>query len=156
MRGGGAQRLLIGQRPPELTAQKRHRRPRVGLIAVRRFLDQRTPVDKALRQLGVQRVFRVRRYAPLCLRPHVRENIRQRQAEGIAAARARGVRFGRPSKKKPPSYAATRKSYLEGHITRAEAAARMKVSLSTLDKWLREDRENETAAPAEARNVAQS
>lgn len=85
-----------------------------------------------------------------------RENIRQRQAEGIAAARARGVRFGRPSKKKPPSYAATRKSYLEGHITRAEAAARMKVSLSTLDKGLREDRENETAAPAEARNVAQS
>ena len=45
---------------------------------------------------------------------------------------------------------------MEGHITRAEAAARMKVSLSTLDKWLREDRENEPAAPAEARNVAQS
>lgn len=30
-----------------------------------------------------------------------RDNIRQRQAEGIAAAQARGVRFGRPPKKAP-------------------------------------------------------
>ncbi len=29
-----------------------------------------------------------------------RENIKQRQAEGIAAAQARGVRFGRPKKKR--------------------------------------------------------
>jgi DNA invertase Pin-like site-specific DNA recombinase len=33
-----------------------------------------------------------------------RENIRRRQAEGIAAAKARGVRFGRPVKKNPKNF----------------------------------------------------
>jgi DNA invertase Pin-like site-specific DNA recombinase len=33
-----------------------------------------------------------------------RENIRKRQAEGIAAAKARGVRFGRPVKKNPRNF----------------------------------------------------
>ncbi len=71
-----------------------------------------------------------------------RESIHQRQAEGIAAARARGVRFGRPAKKRPGTYGATRDAYLEGHITRAEAAGRLKVSISTFDKWVRQDRED--------------
>ena len=71
-----------------------------------------------------------------------RESIHQRQAEGIAAARARGVRFGRPAKKRPGAYGATRDAYLEGHITRAEAAGRLKVSISTFDKWVRQDRED--------------
>ena len=35
---------------------------------------------------------------------HERENIRQRQAQGIAAAKARGVRFGRPPNPRPPNY----------------------------------------------------
>lgn len=71
-----------------------------------------------------------------------RESIHQRQAEGIAAARARGVRFGRPAKKRPGTYGATRDAYLEGHLTRAEAAGRLKVSISTFDKWVRQDRED--------------
>ena len=33
-----------------------------------------------------------------------RENIRQRQAEGIAAAKSRGVRFGRPPLQMPPQF----------------------------------------------------
>lgn len=72
-----------------------------------------------------------------------RESIHQRQAEGIAAARARGVRFGRPRKRRPGLYKNTRESYLAGHITRSEAASRLKVSVSTFDKWLREDKEKE-------------
>lgn len=68
-----------------------------------------------------------------------RENIKQRQAEGIAAAKARGVRFGRPAKERPGCYAQTKASYLGGHITRGEAATRMGVSPNTFDKWLRED-----------------
>ena len=68
-----------------------------------------------------------------------RENIKQRQAEGIAAAQARGVRFGRPKKKRPACYASTKESYLGGHLTRQEAATRLKVSASTFDRWLKED-----------------
>jgi DNA invertase Pin-like site-specific DNA recombinase len=33
-----------------------------------------------------------------------RENIRKRQAEGIAAAKLRGVKFGRPEKKAPDNF----------------------------------------------------
>lgn len=72
-----------------------------------------------------------------------RENIKQRQAEGIAAAQARGVRFGRPKKKRPSCYEATKASYLGGHITRQEAADRMKVCVSTFDRWLKDDIETE-------------
>lgn len=68
-----------------------------------------------------------------------RDNIRQRQAEGIAAAQARGVRFGRPPIKRPRSYAATKQAHLSGAITKREAAARLHVSTTTLDKWLKKD-----------------
>lgn len=68
-----------------------------------------------------------------------RDNIKQRQAEGIAAAKARGVRFGRPCKERPECYGAQRMRYLAGETTRSEVAAVLGVSVSTLDKWLRED-----------------
>lgn len=72
-----------------------------------------------------------------------RENIKQRQAEGISAAQMRGVRFGRPKKRRPFNYEQTKTSYLSGHLTRREAAARMKIGTSTFDRWLREDRLHE-------------
>lgn len=68
-----------------------------------------------------------------------RENIRQRQAEGIAAAQARGVRFGRPPKRRPKCYRATKTALLSGAITKKEAAARLRVSVTTLEKWMRQD-----------------
>lgn len=69
-----------------------------------------------------------------------REHIRQRQAEGIEAARARGVRFGRPRKKKPTNWKRTRDDYQAHHITAAEAAKRLKVSPATFGRWMREER----------------
>ncbi|NHM14428.1 hypothetical protein [Xiamenia xianingshaonis] len=67
------------------------------------------------------------------------DNIRQRQAEGIASAKARGVRFGRPPIKRPKSYGKTKGAFLSGEITRKEAASRLKVSVTTFDKWMAED-----------------
>jgi DNA invertase Pin-like site-specific DNA recombinase len=69
-----------------------------------------------------------------------RESIRARQAEGIAAAQARGVHCGRPAVKRPSSYGATKKSFETGLITRKEAAAMLGVSTTTFDKWRAEDR----------------
>lgn len=68
-----------------------------------------------------------------------RENIHQRQAEGIASAKARGVRFGRPRIERPGIYAKTKELYMGGFITRKEAAARMKISPATFDSWLKQD-----------------
>ena len=76
-----------------------------------------------------------------------RENTHQRQAEGIAAARARGVRFGRPRKQRPDCYGTVRESYLGGEVTRREAAERLGVCLSTFDRWLKEDVTGEKSVP---------
>ncbi len=52
-----------------------------------------------------------------------RANIKQRQAEGIAAAKARGVRFGRPPIPVPDDFAQHHAAWREGRITMKEAAA---------------------------------
>lgn len=68
-----------------------------------------------------------------------RENTRQRQAEGIAAAKARGVRFGRPPKKRPENYQWVKGAFLEGALSRKEAAERLHIGTTTFSKWLKED-----------------
>lgn len=68
-----------------------------------------------------------------------RENIRQRQAEGIAAARARGVRFGRPRKERPGNYELVQSQFAKGEITRRIAAERLGVCPGTFDRWRNED-----------------
>ena len=68
-----------------------------------------------------------------------RENIRQRQAEGIAAAKARGVRFGRPQKARPRAYADVRSRVAAGELSHGEAAAQLGVCRSTYEKWLTPD-----------------
>lgn len=69
-----------------------------------------------------------------------RENIRKRQAEGIAAAKARGAHFGRPVIQRPESYAAIKHSYLCGEINRRQAAEALGVCRSTFDKWVNQDK----------------
>ena len=68
-----------------------------------------------------------------------RDNIRRRQAEGIAAARARGRRFGRPPLPRPDSYEDVKRLVDSHAITHEQAARSLGVSRTTFEKWLRMD-----------------
>ena len=60
-----------------------------------------------------------------------RMNIRQRQAEGIAAAKAKGVRFGRIPKPLPENFHAVYQRWKRGEITGTAAAKECGMPLST-------------------------
>lgn len=60
-----------------------------------------------------------------------RENIRARQAEGIAAARARGVRFGRPSRPLPENFAEIYERWRRGELSGVAAARALGMPVST-------------------------
>ena len=60
-----------------------------------------------------------------------RTNIRQRQAEGIAAAKAKGIRFGRPPKPLPDNFHSCYQRWKQGDITGTAAAKECGMPLST-------------------------
>ena len=60
-----------------------------------------------------------------------RTNIRQRQAEGIAAAKAKGVRFGRPPKPLPENFHSCYQRWKQGEITGTAAAKECRMPLAT-------------------------
>ena len=60
-----------------------------------------------------------------------RTNIRQRQAEGIAAAKAKGIRFGRIPKPLPENFHAVYQRWKSGEITGTAAAKECGMPLST-------------------------
>lgn len=64
-----------------------------------------------------------------------RENIRQRQAEGIAAAKARGVKFGRERKPIPEAFYPLWGKYRRKEITARAAAQELGIVHSTFLKW---------------------
>ena len=69
-----------------------------------------------------------------------RENIRKRQAEGIAAAQARGVKFGRPSIKPPDHFAALILKWERGQLKLNELLAQTGFKEATFYNRLREYR----------------
>lgn len=60
-----------------------------------------------------------------------RSNIRQRQAEGIAAAKAKGIRFGRPPLPLPENFHENYQKWKSGEITCTTAAKACGLPLST-------------------------
>ena len=67
-----------------------------------------------------------------------RETIRKRQADGIRAARVRGVRFGRPVKKPPKDFLALAKEWQRRELRTSELMKRTGMTESTLYRRLRE------------------
>lgn len=60
-----------------------------------------------------------------------RVNIKQRQIEGIAAAKAKGVKFGRPPLPLPDNFCEVHKAWRSKKITLQEAADACNMSVST-------------------------
>lgn len=67
-----------------------------------------------------------------------RENIKKRQAQGIAAAKARGVRFGRPETPLPDDFEYIIKSWEKGSISTANVLKKCNMSESTFYRKRRE------------------
>lgn len=77
-----------------------------------------------------------------------REFIRQRQAEGIAAAKARGVKFGMPPLVPPEGYMALYDYWARGLMSARHAGKLLRVSHKTFLKWahktMEQGRQNQT------------
>ena len=67
-----------------------------------------------------------------------RDFIKQRQAEGIAAAKNRSVRFGRKPLSKPPLFDNYLNLWQQGKISARAAAQGLNVSHPTFMKWAKE------------------
>ena len=69
-----------------------------------------------------------------------RENIKKRQAQGIAAAKAKGVRFGRPEKDIPDNFAKIIKEWEQKRLSFTEVLKLCNMSEATFYRRLREYR----------------
>ena len=67
-----------------------------------------------------------------------REAIRSRQAQGIAAAKARGVRFGRPRLPVPEGFEGLKAQWEQGKISSRQAAQQLHISHQTFLRWAKE------------------
>ena len=68
-----------------------------------------------------------------------RDFIKQRQAEGIAAAKARGVKFGRPAIPIPENFAEMKEKWKAGKISSRQAGKELGVSYHTFLRWCKAD-----------------
>jgi DNA invertase Pin-like site-specific DNA recombinase len=64
-----------------------------------------------------------------------REFTRQRQAEGIAVAQAKGIRFGRPPMTRPESFTRLREAWRNNEVSARSAARQLGVTPRTFTLW---------------------
>ena len=64
---------------------------------------------------------------------------RERQAEGITAAKSRGVRFGKPGLEIPEGYETIREMWKAGDLSARAAAHQLSVSHQTFLKWAKSE-----------------
>lgn len=67
-----------------------------------------------------------------------RENIKQRQKEGIHAAKCRGVQFGRPRKNIPDNFDDVKGKWEKSEINSRQAAQILGISQNTFLRWSHE------------------
>lgn len=70
-----------------------------------------------------------------------RDFIRQRQREGIDAAKGRGVHFGRPPRARPERFELHCDRWRAGEISAREAARQMGVHHKTFLRWARQNKQ---------------
>ena len=76
-----------------------------------------------------------------------REDRRQKQAQGIAAAKARGVRFGRTARPVPDNFDQLHQAWREGRISLKQAAESCGMARGTFyNAALRRERQAESPA----------
>lgn len=66
-----------------------------------------------------------------------REFIKKRQAEGIAIAKAKGVRFGAKPKERPAVFYTLLQEWKDGRISARSAASQLGIHHTTFIKWVR-------------------
>ncbi len=66
-----------------------------------------------------------------------RENIRQRQAEGIKIAKEKGIKFGRPTLPIPKEFEEIYKLYLKGELSKRAAAKLLGTNHVTFSNWIK-------------------
>lgn len=76
-----------------------------------------------------------------------RERIHERQAQGIAAAQARGVRFGRPNHARPERYDEIKQQIRLGIVSIGEGARILGLSRSSLYRWCKLEGVKSTRKP---------
>ncbi len=71
-----------------------------------------------------------------------REQRRQKQSEGIRAAKMKGVHIGRKPKKRGAEFEALKQQWQRGEVSLREAGRRLGVTHQTFKKWVEEPEED--------------
>ena len=100
-------------------------------VSIKEALDTNTPTGRLmLTMIGAINEFE-------------RANLRERQAEGIAIAKEEGKYKGRKKKEISPAFIEGYKKYLNRKISKSELAKTLNISRPTLDKLIKEYKEEE-------------
>lgn len=73
----------------------------------------------------------------------LREERRKKVAAGTAAAKKRGVRFGRPPKPRPKEFEQFKAMWLDGKISSKTAAKKLGIAQDTFLRWCRDTKPQE-------------
>ena len=98
------------------------------------LLDTKSPVNGITGKFIADLVLQILSYVAQT----ERENIRQRQKEGIEAAKRKGVKFGRPHLKIPEGFEQLKEEWAAGLVSSRSAAKQLNIAQDTFLRWARE------------------